>query len=429
MDEQIINQLFRIIYQRWNDVLDKDESKKKINSLLHRKKTSKVIAEYSYFLKNLAKEKKKNPLMTLILVLALCRRNLEDEEVIYDSLKDHQLIHSLFNGISILVKGKSKKISIELEWGDKSFENKYEFINRFQGEFRYWEYIELFIAVKIIQRDKQNYFEELVLQDETHLLLLNLTSGRFDGRVSDKFIISLINHENELKQNAGFYILMFTLKNCIQKDKSYQNRHELEEAKSHREFLENKIYMKKEITWVNNILSNCQDDIKCSLIINYLLVEPETFLIVFAELLLDYNHKNKVINEIRNTKKINTLDKVYYLLSVVSCTKLRNKPKNYTKLELYNELIDIVIFFVKERKGIDQWTNKEHETMQKICVLLPKKSKYRLLRFLNKESENLLCSTLDELVRFDIFLKDKNRQSIITGMIDVLKQNLDDYPD
>ena len=66
--------------------------------------------------------------------------------------------------------------------------------------------------------------------------------------------------------------------------------------------------------------------------------------------------------------------------------------------------------------------------MQKICVLLPKKSKYRLLRFLNKESENLLCSKLDEFVRFDIFLKDKNRQSIITGMIGVLKQNLDGYP-
>lgn len=427
MDEQIINQLSQIIYQRWNDVLDKDESKKKINSLLHRKKTSKVIAEYACFLKTLTKEKK-IPLMTLILVLALCQRNLEDEEVIYDSLNDHQLIHFLFFGISILVKGQSKKISIELEWGDKSFENKYEFINRFQGEFRYWEYIELFIAVKIIQRDKQNEFEELVLQDKTHLLLLNLTSGRFDGRVSDKFVISLINHENELKQNAGFYLLMFTLKNCIQKDKCYQNRHELEEAKSHREFLENKIHMKKELTWVNNILSNCQDDIKCSLIINYLLVEPENFLILFAELLLDYKYNSDFINEIRNTKKINTLDKVYYLLSVVSRTRLRNKPKNYTKLELYNELIDIVIFFVKERKGIYQWNNKEQETMQKICVLLPKKSKYRLLRFLNKESENLLCSKLDEFVRFDIFLKDKNQQSIITGMIGVLKQNLDGYP-
>jgi len=30
-----------------------------------------------------------------------------------------------------------------------------------------------------------------------------------------------------------------------------------------------------------------------------------------------------------------------------------------------------------------------------------------------KESQNLFCSMLDELVRFDIFLKDKSKQNII----------------
>lgn len=160
-------------------------------------------------------------------------------------------------------------------------------------------------------------------------------------------------------------------------------------------------------------LTQCNGDVKVSLIINYLLFEPYNFLISFGKSLLDPNHKEYFINEIRNTAKINTLERVL----VVSKTRLNNKPKGYSKLELYNVLVDTIIVFIRDRKGIYQWTDREEVIMRGICKLLPKKSKYRLVRFLIDESEDVLCSRLDELVRFDIFLKDKSRQNIINGML------------
>lgn len=149
--------------------------------------------------------------MTVILVLALCRRNLDEEETIYESLEKNKLIASLYGGLSVLLNGKSEQLAIKLKWQDNFFENKYEFINRFQGQFPYWDYIEIFIAAKIIHRDNQNLFEELVLKDKTRLVLLNLTSGHFHCEASEKLIFNLINGKNELDRNIGFFLLVSKL--------------------------------------------------------------------------------------------------------------------------------------------------------------------------------------------------------------------------
>lgn len=426
LDEKIISQLAELMYENWNNLSHKNEIKKRINGLLHRKKSSNVIKEYKDFLNIIPKDKKKSiPYMTVILALALCRRNLDDEEVIYQSLEKNKLISSLYGGMSILLNGKFKQLAIKLKRQDNSFENKYEFINRFQGEFLYWDYIELFIAAKIIQRDNQNLFEKLVLKDKTRLLLLNLTSGYFHGEASEQFILTLIMGESELDRNAGFFLLVFNLNRCIRDVKQYEREKELGINRPHPEINIIERQIKKELERIDNLLIKCNGNIKVSLIINYLLSEPSSFLTTFRKLLLDPNHKDYFIKEVRNTKKINTLEKVYYLLNVVSNTRINKKPKGYSKLELYNAIVDTIIIFIREREGIYQWTNREEEIMQGICELLPQKPKYRLVRFLIKESEDVLCSRLDELVRFDIFLKDKSRQNIINGMLSTLKNNLD----
>ena len=426
LDEKIISQLAELMYENWNNLSHKNEIKKRINGLLHRKRSSNVINEYKDFLNIIPNEKKKSiPLMTVILVLALCRRNLDEEEVIYESLEKNKLIPSLYGGMSILLNGKSKQLAIKLKWQDNSFENKYEFINRFQGEFLYWDYIELFIAAKIIQRHNQKKFEELVLKDRTRLLLLNLTSGYFNGEASEQFILTLIKGESELDRNAGFFLLTFKLNRYIRDVIQYEKEKELGINRPHPEINIIERQIKKELERIESLLIQCDGDIKVSLIINYLLSEPSIFMESFGKLLLDPNHKDYFINEIRNTKKINTLEKVYYLLNVVSNTRVNKKPKGYSKLELYNALVDTIIIFIRDRKGIYQWANREEEIMQGICELLPQKPKYRLFRFLIKESQDVLCSRLDELVRFDIFLKDKNRQNIINGMLSILKSNLD----
>ena len=425
MDDKTIIQLAELMHENWNKLSHKDDIKKRINGLLHRKKSSNVIKEYKDFVGIVPKDKKKSiPIMTVILVLALCRRNLDDEEEIYASLKQNKLIASLFGGMSILLNGKSGQLAIKLKWQDEFFENKYEFIKRFQGEFFYWDYIELFIAAKIVQRENQSLFEELILKDKTRLLLLNLASGNFNGNVSEHLIHTLINGENKLDQNAGFFILTSKLNRYISDVIQYEREEELGINRPHPEIRTVKKQINKELNRIENLLNQCSGSTRTSLIINYLLSEPRIFSKTFGKLLLDPDLKDYFIFEVRNTNKINTLDKVYYLVNVVSNTRIRKKTNRNSKLELYNVLVDVIISFIKERKGIYLWTNREEQIMQGICELIPQKSKYKLLRFLINESEDVLCTRLDELVRFDIFLKDKSRQDIINGMLSILKNNL-----
>lgn len=425
MDDKTISQLAELMHENWNKLSHKDDIKKRINGLLHRKKSSNVIKEYKDFLGIIPKDKKKSiPIMTVILVLALCRRNLDDEEEIYDSLKQNELISSLFGGMSILLNGKSGQLAIKLKWQDEFFENKYEFIKRFQGQFLYWDYIELFIAAKIVQRDNQSLFEELILKDKTRLLLLNLASGHFNGNVSEHLICTLINGENKLDQNAGFFILTSKLNRYISDVMQYEREEELGINRPHPEIRTVKKEINKELNRIENLLKQCSGSTRTSLIINYLLSETRIFSKTFGKLLLDPELKDYFIFEVRNTNKINTLDKVYYLVNVVSNTRIRKKANRNSKLELYNVLVDVIISFIKERKGIYLWTNREEQIMQGICELIRQKSKYKLLRFLINELEDVLCTRLDELVRFDIFLKDKSRQDIVNGMLIILKNNL-----
>lgn len=425
MDDKIISQLAELMYENWNKLSHKDDITKRINGLLHRKKSSNVIKEYKDFLGIIPKDKKNSiPIMTVVLVLALCRRNLDDKEEIYASLKRNELIASLFGGMSILLNGKSGQLAIKLKWQDEFFENKYEFINRFQGEFLYWDYIELFIASEIIQRDNQSLFEELILKDKTRLLLLNLASGYFNGEVSEHLILTLINDENKLDQNAGFFLLTSKLNRHIRNVIQYEREEELGINRPHPEIRTVKRQINKELSRIENLLNQCSGDTRTSLIINYLLSETRIFSTTFGKLLLDPDLKDYFIFEVRNTNKVNTLDRVYHILNVVSNTRIRKNANRNSKLELYNVIVDVIISFIKERKGIYLWANREEQIMQGICELIPQKPKYRLLRFLINESEDILCSRLDELVRFDIFLKDKSRQYIINGMLNILKANL-----
>jgi len=84
------------------------------------------------------------------------------------------LIAPLFGGMAILLNGKSNQLAIKIEWNDKFFENKYEFTKRFQGEFFYWDYIEVFMAAKIIQRYNERLFEDI----KTSLIINYLLSER-----------------------------------------------------------------------------------------------------------------------------------------------------------------------------------------------------------------------------------------------------------
>ncbi|MFT9487174.1 MAG: hypothetical protein ACH0QD_07365 [Tepidibacillus sp.] len=425
MDAKTISNLAELVHDNWNNKFPKEDIKKRINGLLHRKKTSNVVKEYKDLLNTMPKEKKKQiPIMTVILVLALCRRNLDEEEMIYEALKENGLVTALYGGLAILLNGTSKQLSINIEWQDESFQNKYEFINRFQGEFLYWEYIEIFIAASIVQKDNESIFERLVIKDRSRLLLLNIASGRLRGRVSDELILTLINKQDELDQNIGFFLLTAKLNRYMWEIEQYLRKKEMgiQGSKSKKRTSDKQIL--HELNRIKGLLNHCSDSVKVSLLLNYMLSKGPVIPKAFTAWLLDPQLQSELIKEIKYSNKIKTLDKVYLLIDIVSNTRRRINSKEFPKIELYNALVDVIISFIKDRKGIYQWTDKEKQIMEEITKLLPRKSKKRLLSFLNKETDNIMSLRLDELVRFNIYLKDKSKQDIITGMNSIAKENL-----
>lgn len=63
------------------------------------------------------------------------------------------------------------------------------------------------------------------------------------------------------------------------------------------------------------------------------------------------------------------------------------------------------------------WDNKEHKIFYDICKMLPSSQKNKLRKFLVNEKKGLMVSKLDQLISFNIFLKDQDRKNIIDGML------------
>lgn len=422
MDFTTINRLAGLMRKSWNDKSYKKEVKKSINSLLNKKKTSNVIKEYKDFVDTIPKENKKQvPIMTVILVLALCRRNLDEEKIIHESLKENGLLPALYGGLVILFSGTSRQLSINIEWQDDFFKNKYEFIRRFQGEFLYWDYIEVFIAVNIIGMGSKDKIEALAIKDSTRLLLLNMSSRRLNISASDNLISILLNKQNELDQNIGFFLLVSNLNHYLYIRENDLRAEELGIKILKSKKIENNKMIIHELNRISDILCHCSVEVRVALLLNYILSEKRMIPKVFISWLLEPELHNELIKEIKYSDKIKTLDEVYHLTHIISSTRRRLNSKEYPKLELYDGIAHVIVCFIKERKGIYQWAEKEKKAMEGICKLLPKKSKKRLLSFLEKESKNIMALGLDELVRFDIFLKDKSKQEIIFGMISIIR--------
>lgn len=131
--------------------------------------------------------------MTLILVLALFRRNLDEEDKIYSCLEENGLVERLFGGLTMLLNGKSTVLGIRVKWADNNFKNK---------------------------------------NDRTRLLLLNLFSGMKYIDISNDSIIRLLKKEDELDQNLGLYIITYKLRSYLREYKYYQRQNEMQSINS-----------------------------------------------------------------------------------------------------------------------------------------------------------------------------------------------------
>ena len=418
-----MTELSRLICLHPNKAVNHIDRKTKINGLFSRKSNSAVIKELSNFINSISGQNKNK--MALIVVLALLRRNLDCVEELKDLLVRYDLTGPLFGGIKVLLSGKSETFATQIKWSDDTFNNKYEWLSRFSGQFQYWEFIELLQAIKILHMVKRENIEKIIKEDRTRLVLLNMLSWNLDIVPNDNMIKWLLNNSDELNQNIGFYMITRKISYILLDIEAHQ-RMELSmldvnfvasQRKEHRRTL---ILMSNELQQVEQFLSMCSNKIKVSLLMNFILTQRQSYPLIFAHWLIEVDNQEHLVAEIKNSRKFRTLQHIHILLSMVAKTR---RKKNYeiipSKMPLYNAIIDNLSNFIRDRSGIYKWEEQEEIEFSNICVMLPKQSKKRFTKFLLRELETLAISDIDKLLRHRMYLEDERKSQIINGMLSI----------
>ncbi|WP_025715970.1 hypothetical protein [Paenibacillus sp. 1-18] len=414
MDIKILAELSDTIFGHWNGIQEYREVKMHLKRLLGKKSISNLFEEFKIFMDSLPNEHlKKKPIYTAIFVLALFGQNLDESEQIRKYLKRYELISLLYGGLAVLIKGTKPDFVIHISTGDGPFRNKYQFLRRFEGEFGFWDYIEFFMAAKVIYEEDKEKFRRLIKEDNSQLLLLNLTSYNPEIEIPEEWIIDLMKTQDQLLQNITFYLLTKKLRRYIERLSDGDRYQDTKGEKAAR----NELYtgIEAELRKIEYALSQVDDRTQVSLLFNYILVEKK-WPRRFSTWLLDPKVWLILSKEIRDSKKINTLEEVLCSLEVIK-NKVKTSHKPYRKDMLYNATVEVMLNFIGENVGIYEWTEKEKIIFKQICEVLPKSSRTKLKKRLYKESQQLWTCKIDELIRFDIYWRDQAKQKIIMGML------------
>ena len=87
---------------------------------------------------------------------------------------------------------------------------------------------------------------------------------------------------------------------------------------------------------------------------------------------------------------------------------------------LYAAIVSVLKEFVAERKGIYSWDASQEADFRELCQIVPKRYLKSFYSYLKRKSKELMVSKLDEMVRFSIYLKDKQCYDICQGMMAVM---------
>lgn len=407
MDNTTIQELAKIINDNW--IEKNQDNKEKINKVLKRKSLKRVLSELTEAI-NTSKILDKNK-ATLFVVLALLRRNLDCKEELGQYLAQYGMINFLYGGLIQFLNGKSETFKIEIEWNIYDNSNCYEFIFRFPAP-EYWRFIDLILAVSIfLEENHADKFESVLLKDKSNLMLLNSIHNH-EFIPSEKFIVHLLEDENSnLRRSIGLYILINPIENL------FRNK-----ANNSRNY---KTLLNEKIEFASKMISILPDYIQAELLVNYFLYKKraDSYLSFLAKLMIKPILAESLINEI-NSPKVKMLDDLFILLTVIRKTRSKYPKKLKYKQKLYNAITKKIQDFIKTDSGIYSWNELSESKFRIICKILPEKNKVSLKSFIQKKSRNLMISKLDELVRYDMYLKDIRKLEILSGMVKVINSNL-----
>ena len=417
MDISTVKALSQVLDDHLNERVKRTEVIKKINGILHNKKTTTVIRELHAYVSSINGNAKNNA--TLIVIMVILRRNLDNISEVKEAVVRYGLTGCLYGGLYTLLAGNSKSLSIKVNLNDSKFENKYAFITRFV-DFNYWNYIEMFQAAKVLHLAAPHKFEKLTLSDKTRLLLLNMASYHLEVEPSKELVLTLLQSDDELYQNLGFNFITRSISGCIA-DIDYIKRSE-EHGINHGK--KKRVIRKKLIEGLKEcylLIEQCNKRTQTSLLMNYLLVHQHTYPEAFARSLVSNELQEEFIYQISQTGKVKTLKDVSFLVELISHTPAINEDKRrISKKALYMAIVNVLLSFINNRIGIYGWDTQQCNYTSLICQRLPASCIRKLRVFLIKRDANLISNELDELVRFNIYLEDKRQHDIISGILDVI---------
>lgn len=409
LDNVKIQELANAIANNWSE---RDPNiKDKLNRILNGKSSKRVLYELNKSIKSSAlKDKNK---ATLVSVLALLRRNLDCKEEIGCYLNQYGMVNFLYGGLIQFLNGKSGTFKIDIKWNIGAFDNNYEYIFRFPAP-EYWTFIDLISAVSILQKNDLDRFEHILLKDKTNLLLLNYINSisRFDP--TEKMIKVLLEDvNNTLRRSIGLFLLISPIERVINSDVNSKKKHTA--------------IVSKEIECAHKLLSKLRTPIQAELLVNYFLYNKRNgYLEFLARLMINPLLKEDLIKEIGSTK-VRNLEDILILLFVIRNTRVKNSSDINFKCSLYGEITEKIKSFIEKGTGIYTWNVQTEHQFKIICSILPKRNKVNIKRFIQKINQKLMISRLDELVRFEIYLKDIKKSEILSGMDKVITTNLSEY--
>lgn len=417
MDKNTVRALSQVLDDHLNERLKRLDAKQKINSILHNKSSAMVIRELRNYISSLP-GKDKN-IATVIVIMAVLRRNLDSVSEMREAVVKHGLVGHLYGGLYTLLASDSELLSIKVNLTDSLFENKYDYIIRFV-DFNYWDYIELFQAAKVLSLADSQKFEKLALMDKTKLILLNMASYHLSVEPSKELIGKLLQDEDELKQNIGLLIITRSVTRCIN-DIDYIKRSEKlggYHGKSIRSVYRT---LKIELNECYTFLENCNKRTQVALLTNFLLVHQTIYPIAFARNLVSSEFQDEFIYQISNTGKVKTLKDVAFLIGLISnAPAISEEKKRISKSLLYMAIVNIIISFIDDKKGIYGWDEQQSKYIEFICQRLPARCIRKLRSYLTNKDRTLMFNKLDEMIRFHIYLEDKRQHEIISGIINAI---------
>ena len=326
--------------------------------------------------------KKKYPHYATIFYLALTSISLDNIKDLANVLSGKRSYKYLISGLKMLVSGKSKTLYYDIKLADKSFQNKYQYINRFAHQLPYWQNSSLIFLFKVIYFIDRNDFFTLLEQDKSNFLFLIFFSDIENVKCNDERLIKFLNSDDEMKSNGALCYLMADFHRDYRRYLNNKNSEEIEEC------------LNKTCKKIFEILNKVEKRKKVKLILNYITVEsvyPSEFINMITQV-----EERKILIEYIALLKLNGIDDLISLeiLLESNCNELNNYILKFLMNSLYK--------FIKNDRGI-----YENSKFKRFISKIKKEELIKLNDFIQETMDELRISDFDKQVRYVQFNREK----------------------